>query len=79
MKLHEYIKHLQDFVKENPSAADHTVVTSIDEGNGYNEIYPHTPGIGYFSEDGEFLYKEELSEWYDEGDEWPKVNAVCVN
>ena len=68
MKLGEYIKNLNEFIKENPKASDMEAITSIDdEGNGFKRIY-YTPSLGNYREnDEEFNSKIE------------PFNAVCVN
>jgi hypothetical protein len=67
MKFSEYVKNLNDLLKERPETADYDVVTSKDdEGNGYN-LVRYEPQVGsYDDEDREF--KEEQV-----------TNAVCVN
>lgn len=81
MTLAEYIKGLQDFVKENPEAANMTAVYSRDdEGNGYQEVY-YTPTLGQFNEDErEFRTKASL-EGYEDDEELVNFvnNAVCIN
>lgn len=72
MTLAEYAKNLAEFVVEHPEAAEHIVVTSIDnEGNGYNPVY-YGPSIGHY----------DAGEWYTENDAEEhnfQLNAVCLN
>lgn len=76
MKLKEFIKNIEEFVKENPEALEFDVITSIDdEGNRYNEV-TYSPIKGYFSGDGDFVGEQEGDEVdLDEED----FNAVCIN
>lgn len=73
MTLKEYIQGLQEFVEENPEAADFKVVSAIDEeGNGFNEV-KFGPTLGYFDDSyGGFTHADE-----EELEEEP--NAVCIN
>lgn len=75
MKLKDYIKGLNEFVKENPEALELEVVTSCDdEGNSYNTVY-YSPSVGIY-EDREFIPLESYEDYEREEDE---TNAVCVN
>jgi hypothetical protein len=67
MKFSEYVKNLNDLLKDRPESAEYDVVTSKDdEGNGYNLVH-YAPQVGsYDAEEREF--KEEQV-----------TNAVCVN
>ena len=48
MKFKDYVKSLQEFLKELPETAEMEVVTSIDdEGNGYNAVQ-FGPSIAQF-------------------------------
>lgn len=72
MTLKEYIESLQEFVKENPTSADLTVVTAKDsEGNGFWPVY-YSPSIGNFH-NNEFTAEEDF-----DGEDY-EINAVCVN
>ncbi len=67
MKLSEFVKNLNELIKERPETADFEVVTSRDdEGNGYNMVH-YTPSVGSWDEE-EREFKEEC-----------EINAVCVN
>lgn len=69
MNLAEYIKHLQQLVKEHPELKKATAVYSADdEGNQFSKVVYH-PTPGHYSA-GEFNdYKNSKH----------KPNAVCVN
>lgn len=68
MTLRDYIKSLQDFVKDNPEAEDLEVITAnLTTDNGYNSVH-NDPLMGHY--DGEDFY---LSDSEDD------INAVCVN
>jgi len=68
MKLKQYAKNLNEFIKENPQALDMDVVTSIDdEGNGFNNVH-FTPSTGLL-EDGEFDSEADKE----------IHNSVCLN
>lgn len=67
MKLKEFIKNLDKFVKENPKALDLDVVTSIDdEWNWYNRIY-YEPSVGILDDLDFMESKVECA------------NSVCIN
>jgi hypothetical protein len=67
MKLKEYIKHLNQIIKENPANADLEVIYSKDdEGNSYSSVN-YLPTVGKFN----FKHFEET--------ETNKANAVCIN
>ena len=67
MKFSEYVKGLNELLKERPESADYVVVTSKDdEGNGFNLVH-YSAQVGNYDE-GEREFKEEQ-----------KTNAVCVN
>lgn len=66
MKFKEFVKNLNNTLKEHPETAEFDVVTSIDdEGNGFNIVH-FEPSIGHY-EDNEFQT---------EGND---PNAICVN
>lgn len=80
MTLKEYIKGIEDFVKQYPEALDMPVIyASNDEGNSYHTIY-NTPTIiqvhslegrdlevvGYYSSDNRLIAREDC-------------NAVIIN
>lgn len=63
MILKDYVEGLQQFLKDNPEAAELYAYTSRDdEGNDYDEVYyspsiQYTDGESFYSEDGEELQK----------------------
>lgn len=66
MKFEQYVKALNNLLKDNPAAKEYIVVAaSDDEGNGFNPVH-YSPAIGFY-EDREF----ETG-----GD---SANAVCLN
>jgi hypothetical protein len=66
MLLKDFIKGLEQVIKDRPLAADFDVVAAVDEGNGFSRIV-FDPSVGVFDlEDKDFS----------EGGE---ANAVCVN
>lgn len=68
MKFKEYVKNLQNLLKENLEIAEYDVVYSEDdEGNGFGMVC-FEPTIGRFDKDDR--------EFYAETDE---PNAVCIN
>ena len=74
MKLKQYIKNLQKFVKENPDAADYEVIYAKDsEGNGYNPV-TYDPSLGSYA-DRDFVQDDGTKEFKEEFE----VNAVCIN
>ena len=81
MKFKNYVKSLQEFLKNNPDTAEMEVVTSIDdEGNGYN-VVQFEPSIAQFhSMEDPWL---ELVGFYEkENKESPALedcNAVIIN
>ena len=81
MKFKDYVKGLQEFLKNNPETAEMEVVTSIDdEGNGYNAVQ-FEPSIAQFhSMEDPWL---ELVGFYEkENKESPALkdcNAVIIN
>lgn len=79
MKLRDYIDGLNELVKEMPEALDFDVVSaSDDEGNSYH-IVNFGPSIGHFdTEERDFLSAEGWEPW-DDNDEMPENNAVCIN
>jgi hypothetical protein len=75
MTLKEFIKNLNEFVKENPETLDMQVITSKDdEGNGFNLVH-YTPSKGIYK-DREFISSEQYEDYERDGSE---TNAVCVN
>jgi hypothetical protein len=81
MKLSEYIKSLQDFVKKDPRNAELTVVYSADdEGNAYQEVH-YSPTIGeYIPDDREWRAfaddpDQDPEDMVDESD----INSICIN
>ena len=67
MKFSEYVKNLNDLLKERPESADYDVVTSKDdEGNGYNLVH-YAPQVGNYDEEEREFKEEQVT------------NAVCVN
>ena len=77
MKLKQYIKNLNDLVRDKPELLQYDVLHSRDEeGNGYEKIY-YEPSLGHL-EGGVFevgqYYKENPEEY--EGFE---INAICIN
>lgn len=75
MTLKEYIKGLQEFLKENPETGEMQVITSSDdEGNSFNPVY-FSPSKGIY-EDLEFIPLEQIEDWERDEDE---INSVCVN
>ena len=81
MKFKDYVKSLQEFLKNHPETAEMEVVTSIDdEGNGYN-VVQIGPSIAQFhSMEDPWL---ELVGFYEKEDkESPALedcNAVIIN
>ena len=72
MKLKTYIQILQNFVEQNPEAADLiTVTASDDEGNSFDAVDLDTLCIG--------IWDKEEGDFYIPDDEDEKINAVCVN
>ena len=81
MKFKDYIKNLQEFLKEHPETAEMEVVTSIDdEGNSYNAVQ-FGPSIAQFHNMKDLCL--ELVGFYEEEDkESPALedcNAVIIN
>jgi len=76
MKLIDLIINLQKLMVIDPMNGNLDVVFSIDdEGNGYEEIY-FDPALGtYDKEEKEFHSVDD----FEEDDEIPTVNAVCIN
>ena len=81
MKLKDYVKSLQEFLKNNPETAEMQVVTSIDdEGNGYN-IVQFGPSIAQFH-NMEDPWLELVGFYEKEDKESPALedcNAVIIN
>ena len=81
MKFKNYVKSLQEFLKNNPDTAEMEVVTSIDdEGNGYNAVQ-FEPSIAQFhSMEDPWL---ELVGFYEKEDKKSPAlkdcNAVIIN
>ena len=75
MTLREFMKGLDKFVAENPTALDLEVITSSDdEGNCYTPVV-FEPSLGFY-EDDDFIDKTMLNDWGRDDDD---VNAVCIN
>ena len=75
MILKEFIKNLNEFVKENPETLEMQVITSKDdEGNSFDLIH-YTPCKGIY-ENSDFI-SFELYDDYERDDS--ETNAVCVN
>lgn len=71
MKLKDFLKNINELVKQNKELLELEVVYSVDdEGNEFNKII-FTPTIGTY-EDGEFIAFKEDSH---RGD----LNAICIN
>ncbi len=65
MKMKEFVKNLNQLLKDRPEAAELEVVTAKDdEGNGYSFVR-YEPSIGVY--DGEDFSEEQ------------KPNAICIN
>ena len=80
MKFKDYVKGLQEFLKEHPETAEMEVVTSIDdEGNGYNAVQ-FGPSIAQFHNMKDLWLEVGF---YEEGNkESPDLkdcNAVIIN
>ena len=68
MKLKDYAEKLNNFLTENPQAAEFEVVTcEDDEGNGFTPVH-NTPCMGNYDGDWEMSF-----------DEIETANAVCLN
>jgi len=71
MKLKDYLKNINELVKQNKELLELDVVYSVDdEGNNFSKVI-FTPCIGTY-ESGSFLEFEEDSH---KGD----LNAICIN
>lgn len=79
MKLKEFLKNLNEFIKENPKALEYEVVYAIDEeGNAYNEVC-FEPSDGVYK-DREYVPRSALLEEPDEfSRKEEECNAVCIN
>lgn len=67
MTLREYLKQLNELVKEKPEVLDYRVITSSDdEGNEYNRVH-YPASIGNFEDEDREFNEEKPS------------NAVCLN
>ena len=81
MKLKEYIESLQQFVEENPEAAElEAVYSTDDEGNGYQSVY-FAPALGSYDGEykGEWISKDCIEEDPDRDLEEYDINSVCIN
>lgn len=68
MKLRQYMRQLVELAETDPDMLDLAVITSSDEGNGYNQVH-FSPSLGHF--DGqEFDNSKEANK---------KPNAICLN
>lgn len=73
--LIEYIKHLNEFVKNHPESAMLQVYTaSDDEGNSYNPVH-FTPSILHIDGNGETYSSEDI----DTDTDLKLTQIVCVN
>jgi len=67
MKLHTYIKHLEEINKKYPNLD--VIYASDDEGNSFN-LVQFWPDVGLFSE------RNHEFDWDVESNQ---LNAVCIN
>lgn len=75
MTLENYVKSLNELLKNNPQLKNAVVLYSIDdEGNGFSEV-SYEPAKGLY-EDDEFTYEGNFEE---EGITESFINAVCIN
>lgn len=72
MKLKEYIKNLQDIVKEHGGELE-VVFSSDDEGNYYDKVNFGASIGNYDNDSGDWNDEETCKE------EDYKINAVCIN
>jgi hypothetical protein len=73
MTLSKYIKELQKL--EAAGYGKYKVVyASDDEGNSFAEIN-HTPSIGAFTKDCDFIPAQDFEDWEHKGGS----NAICLN
>jgi len=83
MKLKEYLKKLQEFVKDNPEVLEYEVIyAKDDEGNGYQSVNYPPSTIGYFNEsEWEFIDVDQFKEYeeYTEAETKLTANAICIN
>ena len=71
MKLKDFLKNINELVKQNKELLELEVVYSVDdEGNEFQKVV-FSPSIGTY-EDGEFMVFEEDSH---KGD----LNVICIN
>jgi len=69
MKLSDYMKDLNELIKENPESLNMELITSIDdEGNGYNRVYYSPALVEYDGQDIDPLIGDKST-----------ANAVCLN
>ncbi len=71
MTLEQYIKNLQQIVRDNPEAKKlDTIYASDSEGNCYEEVFFH-PTLGHLEGD---VFRDEQN--LQQGQE---INAICIN
>jgi len=71
MTLKEYIKHLNNIIKENPQAGDFLVIYACDdEGNSFHKT--NFPPAIMAVKDTETLYDLQL-------DRSAEPNVICIN
>lgn len=74
MKLKDYIKNLNEIVKEFPEALEMDVYYSSDsEGNYFNKVF-YSPSLNYIDENDEILAEDD---WEEYGVTYP--NSVVIN
>jgi len=73
MKFGEYVKSLNEFLKDYPECSDmKTVYAGDDEGNSYEDVL-WFPSRGHLDDDDD-------GGWYQDEDlEGKEINAVCIN
>jgi len=70
MKLKDYIKGLQELIKDNPASKEYEVVYACDdEGNAYCQVH-FLPSIGEWNEESQSFHVTRTPEDY---------NAICLN
>ena len=71
MKLKEYLKNIQDFIKKNPKSADYEVImSSDDEGNSFQKVI-YGPSL---------MQVDSLEDYYLEiSEDNTNPNTVCIN
>lgn len=76
MKLKDYINALNKFIEKHPESSEFEIIT-----NKYDEIFKKLsprPKLGYFDNYNDFITENDLNGDYDDDDEIPKLNAICV-